>query len=76
MIDISYIKLNNLEKNIIETINNSDKISGKLKIYEAAEIAEVSTSKISKLSKKLGFDNYKQFIKYLSKETPLPQKRK
>ncbi|WP_372714872.1 MurR/RpiR family transcriptional regulator, partial [Ilyobacter sp.] len=72
---INYTKLNNLEKSIIETINNSDKISGKLKIYEAAEIAKVSTSKISKLSKKLGFDNYKQFIKYLSKETPLPQKK-
>lgn len=75
MIDISYAKLNNLEKSIIETINNSDKISGKLKIYEAAEIAEVSTSKISKLSKKLGFNNYKQFIKHLSKESPLPQKK-
>ncbi|ADO84655.1 MurR/RpiR family transcriptional regulator [Ilyobacter polytropus] len=75
MIGISHTKLNNLEKCIIETINNSDKITSKLKIYEVAEIAKVSPSKISKLSKKLGFENYKQFIKYLSKESPLPQKK-
>ena len=75
MIGINHSNLNNLEKNIVENIKNSDKISSKLKIYEAAEIANVSTSKISKLSKKLGFDNYKQFIRYLSNEIPLPQEK-
>ena len=40
--------------------------NGKLKIIEAADLCDVSPSKVSKLVKKLGFENFKQYKLYFS----------
>ena len=67
-------KLNPLEKEIYEKIRSFTETNSGLKITEAAKLCECSASKISKFVKKLGFDNFKQFISFIEGKE-LPQKK-
>lgn len=65
MINIDFNKLNPLEKKINETLITFSKTTTNITITRAAEICDCSVSKISKFVKKLGFNNYKQYIDFL-----------
>lgn len=71
---IDLTKLNSLEQEIYHKIMQHAKENGTLKITEAAEVCECSTSKISKCVKKLGFENFKQFINFALGKTPAEKK--
>ena len=65
MINIDFNKLNPLEKKINETLITLSKTATNITITKAAEVCDCSVSKISKFVKKLGFNNYKQYIDFL-----------
>lgn len=65
MIGIDLNSLNPLEKQIYETMLNHSKTMKTIRINQAAELCECSVSKISKFVKKLGFNSYKQYLKFL-----------
>lgn len=65
MINIDFNKLNPLEKKINETLVAYSKDVSNITISQAAEACDCSVSKISKFVKKLGFDNYKQYVDFL-----------
>ena len=73
MINIDVSKLNTLEHQINETLIKFSKENSNLKISNAAEACGCSISKISKFVKKLGFNNYKQYIAFLY-GNEIPQK--
>jgi DNA-binding MurR/RpiR family transcriptional regulator len=74
MVNIDFNKLNPLEREIYETLLSLSKDNPNIKITQAAEACNCSISKISKFVKKLGFDNYKQYMDFLyGKE--IPQKK-
>jgi len=74
MINIDFNKLNPLERQIYETLLAFSKDNSNVKITQAAEACGCSVSKISKFVKKLGFNNYKQYMDFLyGKE--IPQKK-
>ena len=68
MININLQDLNDLECSIHETIMEAAKSQDNLLITESAELCGCSTSKISKFVRKLGFDNYKQYMQYVNGE--------
>jgi len=59
-------KLNPTEKDIHKMLIPAVKEKPTLKILEAATLCEVSSSKISKYVKKLGFENFKQYKLHFS----------
>ncbi len=59
------IELTSVEKSVLNTILNYDFETIDIKIKEVAEIASVSISTISRLVRKLGFDNFNEFKAYL-----------
>ena len=65
MLDIDINNLNPLEKQIHEKITNELKKSKALTITQSAELCNCSVSKISKYTKKLGFQNYKQYMDFM-----------
>lgn len=65
MINIDLNNLNPLEKEIYNTLNQKALSIPNIKIIQAAEYCGCSISKISKVVKKLGFKNYKQFMSFL-----------
>lgn len=69
MINIDLNNLNPLEKDIYNTLNQKALTIRNIKIIQAAEYCGCSISKISKVVKKLGFKNYKQFMSFLYGET-------
>jgi DNA-binding MurR/RpiR family transcriptional regulator len=74
MINIDFNKLNPLEQQIYKTLQILSKDNSNIKIAQAAEACGCSISKISKFVKKLGFNNYKQYMDFLyGKE--IPQKK-
>jgi len=64
LINLDLDRLNPLELSIYRTILAYAKDHSDLKIREAALINNCSISKISKLSKKLGFKNFKQYMDF------------
>ncbi|KZZ83910.1 MurR/RpiR family transcriptional regulator [Bacillus sp. SJS] len=66
MIKVGTDNLTKLEEKLHETLSSAVSENNKIKIIEAAEIGEVSPSKVSKLVRKLGFDNFKQYKLYFS----------
>lgn len=64
MININLDNLNQLERTLYKTIYDAVQEDKNLSIVKASEICQVSSSKVSKTVKKLGFKNYKDFIKY------------
>jgi len=69
MINIDLNNLNTLEKEIYNTLTQKVLSIPNIKIIQAAEFCGCSISKISKVVKKLGFKNYKQFMNFLYGET-------
>ncbi|WP_027955074.1 MurR/RpiR family transcriptional regulator [Halobacillus kuroshimensis] len=66
MLKLRTEKLTSLEKRIHNTLSETAASDNALKIVEAAELCEVSPSKVSKLVRKLGFENFKQYKLYFS----------
>lgn len=75
MINVDLNILNALEHTIYDTIYESVKEDKNLSIVKASEICKVSSSKVSKTVKKLGFKNYKDFIKFCSGELVYPEEK-
>lgn len=65
MTSVDFSILNPLEKNIHQKLQVYRKEMPTIKITQAAEYCGCSVSKISKFVKKLGFDNYKQYLDFL-----------
>jgi len=65
MNNIDFSRLNSFEQQIYERLLEGSKLHSDLKITNAAHLCGCSISKISKLVKKLGFTNYKQFMDFL-----------
>lgn len=53
-----------MELSVHNKLSEIVKENGSLKIVEAAEYCEVSSSKVSKLVRKLGFENFKQYKQF------------
>jgi len=71
MINLDLSRLNPLELTVYQTIHAYAKDHKNLKIREAAEISQCSISKVSKLSKKLGFSNFKQYMDFVYGRKPI-----
>lgn len=67
MIHIDFTKLNDFEKQIHQTLLEECKNTVTLRISDAASLCGCSVSKISKISKKIGFTNFKQYVDFLHK---------
>ncbi|WML58732.1 SIS domain-containing protein [Neobacillus sp. PS2-9] len=65
-ININLNKLNDLELAVHSKLSEIIKENDQLKILEAADYCQVSSSKISKLVRKLGFESFKQYKQFLS----------
>ena len=65
MIQVDLSNLNELEKKIYKRLLEYSEDNPPFRITEAAKVGGCSVSKISKYVKKLGFDNYKQYISFL-----------
>lgn len=65
MINVNYDILNPLEQQIHAKLQEYSRQRSNIRISEAAELCDCSISKISKFVKKLGFDNYKQYLDFL-----------
>lgn len=73
MITLNFDTLNPLEQKIHHTLREHRKRVDTIRIIEAAKVCNCSTSKISKLVKKLGFSSYKQYLDFLyGRETLKP----
>lgn len=75
MLNINLNQLNPLESSIHQKLCEVMKTNDQLKILEAAEYCGVSPSKISKLARKLGFENFKQYKQYISGEQLVSKKK-
>ncbi|MDQ0243705.1 DNA-binding MurR/RpiR family transcriptional regulator [Bacillus fengqiuensis] len=64
IININVNKLNPLELSVHNKLSAIVKENDNLKILEAAEYCDVSSSKVSKLVRKLGFENFKQYKQF------------
>ena len=65
MINVNFSVLNSLEQQIHAKLQDYSKTHTKIKITDAAKLCDCSVSKISKFTKKLGFENYKQYLDFL-----------
>lgn len=65
MINVDLNILNQLEKQIHETLIRESKTRENMRINEAATLCGCSVSKVSKFVKRLGFANYKQYLDFL-----------
>ncbi|MED1203959.1 MurR/RpiR family transcriptional regulator [Heyndrickxia acidicola] len=73
MININVNKLNPLEFSVHHKLSKMIKINDKIKILEAADECDVSPSKVSKLVRKLGFENFKQYKQFFSGQEIMPE---
>lgn len=65
MIRLDFSKLNTLDRKIHEKLQEAVKNHSSITIDDAAKMCNCSPSKISKFVQKLGFKNYKQYIRFL-----------
>ncbi|THB75932.1 MAG: MurR/RpiR family transcriptional regulator [Desulfobacteraceae bacterium] len=65
MITMDLSALNPLEKHIHDQMVRHSKTMPAIRINQAAEFCQCSVSKISKFVKKLGFNNYRQYVDFL-----------
>ncbi len=65
MINVNFGVLNSLEQQIHVKLQEVSKTCPTIKITDAANLCGCSVSKISKFTKKLGFENYKQYLDFL-----------
>ncbi len=75
LINLNFDELNSLENKIHLLLVKHLEEYGNLTINNAAELCDVSTSKISKFIKKIGFKNYKQYCEYFSGNALLEEKK-
>lgn len=68
-------RLNDLELQIHQTLSEETKEKPNLTITEAAELTGVSASKISKFIKKLGFQGYKEYLRFLTGKELVKRKK-
>ncbi|OAH54289.1 MULTISPECIES: SIS domain-containing protein [Bacillaceae] len=76
MININSNNLNEPDLFIHNKLSKIIEKNYKLKILEAAEYCDVSPSKISKLVRKLGFENFKQYKQFFSGEKIISEDKK
>jgi DNA-binding MurR/RpiR family transcriptional regulator len=76
MINVNLNKLNPLELFVHNKLSKIIKDNENIKILEAAESCDVSPSKVSKLVRKLGFDNFKQYKQFFSGEQIISEGKK
>ncbi|MCA0991457.1 MurR/RpiR family transcriptional regulator [Pseudalkalibacillus hwajinpoensis] len=76
MIQLDTKHLTKLEEEVHGKLSEVVATNDKLKIIDAAKLCEVSPSKVSKLVRKLGFDNFKQYKLYFSGQQIYTEKRK
>ncbi|MFH7819721.1 MurR/RpiR family transcriptional regulator [Neobacillus thermocopriae] len=74
-ININVNNLNDLELSVHNQLSKILKEKDQIKILEAAEYCNVSPSKVSKLVRKLGFENFKQYKQFFAGQ-PILQKEK
>ena len=67
--------LNDLELQIHQTLSLESTTQPNLTITEAAKLAGVSPSKISKFVKKMGFSGYKEYFRFLTGKELIKQKK-
>lgn len=67
--------LNELEQEIHETLSKESQGKTYLTITEAAKLTGVSPSKISKFVKKIGFNGYKEYFRFLTGQELVKQKK-
>lgn len=65
MINVNLSVLNPLEQQIHAKLQDYSRQHSNIRISEAADLCDCSVSKISKFVKKLGFENYKQYLDFL-----------
>jgi len=65
MIRLDFSKLNTLDSKIHQKLQEAVKNHSSITIDDAAKMCNCSPSKISKFVQKLGFKNYKQYIRFL-----------
>ncbi|KFK97671.1 MULTISPECIES: MurR/RpiR family transcriptional regulator [unclassified Serratia (in: enterobacteria)] len=68
MIKIDYNNLNTLEKKLLDSTKECIQHNSKISITELSTQFDVSTSKISKFVRKLGFESFKQYKKFIISE--------
>ncbi|PGZ08501.1 RpiR family transcriptional regulator [Bacillus cereus] len=68
MININLNKLNPLELTVHNKLSKIITNNENIKILEAADCCDVSPSKVSKLVRKIGFENFKQYKQFFSGE--------
>jgi len=73
MIKVDYNNLNLLEKKLLDGTRESIQHNPKISITELSKCFDVSTSKISKFVKKLGFESFKQYKHFIVGEESEPQ---
>jgi len=76
MININLNKLNPLELSVHNKLSNIIKSNENIKILEAADRCDVSSSKVSKLVRKLGFESFKQYKQFFSGEQIISEDKK
>lgn len=76
MINVNVNKLNPLELSVHNKLSTIIKDNENIKILEAAERCNVSSSKVSKLVRKLGFENFKQYKQFYSGEQIISEGKK
>ncbi|ANN35662.1 hypothetical protein A9498_29805 (plasmid) [Bacillus thuringiensis serovar coreanensis] len=67
--NINLNKLNQLERAVHNKLSKIIENNYNIKILEAADQCDVSSSKVSKLVRKLGFENFKQYKQFFSGQT-------
>ena len=69
MLKVDLNQLNPLEQSIYAKLNDVIKENGKIRIIDAANICNVSPSKISKFVNKMGFSNFKAYVSFFTDST-------
>jgi DNA-binding MurR/RpiR family transcriptional regulator len=75
-ININLKKLNDLELSVHNKLSEIIKEKDQLKILEAAEYCNVSSSKVSKLVRKLGFESFKQYKQFFGGQPIIQEDKK
>lgn len=75
-ININLKKLNDLELSVHNKLSEIIKEKDHLKILEAAEYCNVSSSKVSKLVRKLGFESFKQYKQFFGGQPIIQEDKK
>ena len=75
-ININLNKLNDLELSVHSKLSEIIKENENLKILEAADYCKVSSSKVSKLVRKLGFESFKQYKQFFGGQSIIQEDKK